>query len=81
MAEAILGTDAQEFLNSELGQTILGFARLEKEEALDQLKNVSSWRRKRIQDLQARVWRAESFESWLVGLIQAGQVAIEQLDE
>ena len=81
MAEAILGTDAKEFINSELGKVVLGFARQERDDALEKLKSVSPWRRNRIRDLQVRVWRAESFEGWLVGLIQAGQVAIEQLQE
>jgi hypothetical protein len=80
MAEAILGTDAQEFLNSELGQTILGFARMERDEAMEKLKTCAVWRKTRIRQLQNDIWKAESFEAWMVGLIQAGQVAIEQLE-
>lgn len=81
MAEAILGQEAQEFLNTELGQFLIGRANQEKKDALEQLARVSPWRRNRIRDLQARVWRAESFLVWLAELITSGRQAEGVLEE
>lgn len=81
MAQAMLGKDAEEFASSPVGEYLLGRARQEADEALALLKSVSPWRRNRIRDLQARVWRAESVESWLAELIVEGQQAIRVIDE
>lgn len=80
IAEAILGRDAQEFVNTELGQYLVGRANQEKKDALEQLARVSVWRRNRIRDLQARVWRAESFLVWMAELITSGRQAEQALD-
>ena len=84
MAEAILGRDAQDFLNTELGRYLVGRAEAEKADALEQLARVSPWRRNRIRQLQNEVWRAESVVSWLAEIISAGRDAenvLEQLGE
>ena len=81
MAEAILGQDANEFLNTELGQYLVGRANQEKKDALEQLARVSVWRKNRIRDLQARVWRAESFLIWIAELITSGKQAEGVLEE
>ena len=80
-AEAVLGKDAEEFLGSEIGRYILGRAEQEEKEAIDALAVVSSWRRNRIRELQAQVWRARSVKQWLGELIQAGHQAQMQLVE
>lgn len=79
-AEAVLGKDAEEFLKSELGRYIIGRAEEEERDAIDKLSTVSSWRRGRIRDLQAQIWRARSIKSWLAEMIQAGKQAELQLD-
>jgi hypothetical protein len=79
VAEALLGREAQEFVNTELGQFLVGRANLEKKDALEQLGRVSPWRRNRIRDLQARVWRAESFLVWIAELITLGTQAEQAL--
>ena len=81
MAQAILGRDAEDFIKSELGRYLIGCADQEKKDALVQLARVSPWRRNRIRDLQARVWRAESFLSWLAELIKVGRQAESVLTE
>lgn len=81
MAEAILGQDAQEFVKTELGRYILGRARQEKAEALEQLGRVSPWRRNRIRQLQNEVWRADSIAGWLSELITSGRQAEAVLEE
>lgn len=80
-AEAVLGKDAEEFLGSELGRYVVGRAEQEEKEAIDALAVVSSWRRNRIRELQAQVWRARSVKHWLGELIQAGHQAQMQLVE
>lgn len=81
VAEAILGKDAEEFLNTELGRYLIGRAEQEASEATQQLKDVWSWRSKKIQELQNKIWRAESVQSWLADLIISGRQAMETLDE
>jgi hypothetical protein len=81
MAEAILGRDAEEFLASELGRYLIGRADQEIEEAQDALAKVSPWRRNRIRDLQAQIWRAKSVKGWLAELVTNGKAAEAALDE
>ena len=75
MAHAILGRDAEEFFNSDLGRYVKGRAEAEKTEALEQLSRVSPWRRNRIRQLQNEVWRAESVVAWIAELITLGEQA------
>lgn len=81
LAEAVLGRDAEDFCRSELGQFILGRCDQEIAEAQDKLNRVSSWRRRRIQELQNEVWRAKSVKGWLVELISNGRAAEAALNE
>lgn len=80
-AEAVLGKDAEDFLKSELGRYLLGRAEQEERDAIDKLATVSSWRRNRIRELQAHIWRARSVRGWLLELIQSGKQAEMQLEE
>lgn len=81
LAEAVLGRDAEEFLNTELGRFIMGRCEQEIAEAQDALSRVSPWRRRRIQALQNEVWRAQSVKGWLGELISNGRSAEAALDE
>lgn len=80
-AEAILGKDAEEFVQSELGQFVIGRADQEIAEAMHELKNCHPWRTRKIKELQNRIWRAEQFQGWLAELITRGRQAISQLEE
>lgn len=80
-AEAIVGKDAEDFANSDIGKYIIGCAEMEANEAMDKLKTVFPWRRRRIQELQNQIWRAESLQSWLAELIIKGRQAQQQLEE
>lgn len=75
IAEAMLGKDAEEFLNSDVGRYLLARAKEEIEQAQDELSSVSPWRRNRIKQLQSQVWRARSVKQWLAELITAGRQA------
>ena len=81
LAEAVLGRDAEEFLKGEIGRYVIGRCEQERDEALCLLAVVSPWRRNRIRQLQAQVWRAESLKGWLVDLVTAGRQAEAVLAE
>lgn len=72
MAEAILGRDAAQFCRSELGQVLIGRAKAEKDDALQELAKTSPWRIFKGFELRNAAWRAESFEKWLGELIVNG---------
>jgi len=80
-AEAMLGKDAEDFIQSEIGQYVIGCAEQEIAEAADQLKRVHPWRTRRIRELQNQVWRAESFQTWLAELVMRGRQALTTLEE
>lgn len=80
-AEAMLGKDAEEFLKTDLGRYLLAKAREEELEAFDALAMTSTWRRRRIRELQNRVWRARQFKDWLAEMIVIGQQALQQLEQ
>jgi hypothetical protein len=75
MAEAILGDDAEKFLKTDLGKYLIESAEQETTEALHILKTVDPNDKVKITELQNKIWRAESFKDWLVGLINAGSDA------
>jgi hypothetical protein len=80
-AEAAMGRDALDFLKTDLGRYLVGCAKQEAEDATHELKTVWPWRKRRITELQNRIWRAESFSGWLADLILQGKAAEMQLDE
>lgn len=80
-AEAVLGRDAQEFLNSELGRYLTGMCENEEKLASEELSRVSPWRRNRIRQLQNEIWRARSVRQWLGEIIQAGKQAEHSLED
>ena len=79
-AEAILGKDAEDFFKKDLGRYILARVDEEERDAMEALANTSPWRRRRIADLQAKVWRARSFKGWLSEMIVSGRQALQQLE-
>lgn len=79
-AEAILGKEASDFAESDIGRYLIGRCDQEIAEAQEKLNVVSSWRTKRITQLQNEIWRATSLKSWLAELIQAGRQAEKLLE-
>lgn len=61
---------------------MLARAEEEEQEALDALANIRPWltSRRRIAELQAKLWRARSFRNWLAEMITSGRQALQQLD-
>lgn len=81
VATAMMGQDAEDFVKSNIGRYLVGCAEQEKEEALVALSGVLPWRRRRIQELQNKIWRSDSFLQWISELILTGRQAIQTLDE
>ena len=81
IAEAVLGRDAQEFLASEIGRYLLGRAQMDEREAMESLVSVKWWRRRRIIELQSRIYRARSVRRWLAEIITDGRQAESVLEE
>lgn len=81
LAEGVLGKDAEQWLNTELGKTVLGLAEMEAQEALEELKTVKPWRWLRIRELQNMVWLADHFQSYLTQLIIRGRQAIHTMEQ
>jgi hypothetical protein len=79
-AEGMLGRDAEEFIESELGRFMIGRAEQEIADAMNELKTCYPWRTRRIKELQNRIWRAESFQNWLGELVVRGHQALQQLE-
>lgn len=77
---AVFGKMVENFLGSEMGDYLLGKAKAEEEEALRDLLRTASWRRRRIQELQNKVWRAQQFQVWLADAIVEGQQATKLLE-
>lgn len=80
LEQGAFGVEAQEFLDSPLGRVLIAQAHEEAREALSTLRKVSPWRRRKITELQNAVWRAESFEGWLRGIVVVGQQAVAEYD-
>lgn len=75
-----IGLDVQAFLNSDLGQHILDRARDEALEAMNALKQIAPTKTDEIRELQNTIYRAESFEGWLIEALDIGRVSEEQLE-
>lgn len=80
LEQGALGAEAQDFLDSPLGRVVMTQARMEAMEALSKLRTVYPWRRRKIQELQNAVWRAEAFEGWLRGIVATGRHALNEYD-
>ncbi len=81
METAILGKQADMFLKSDVGQYLLARADERCQNAYKALKVVSPLRERRVRDLQAEIWKCESFRQWLVDAINEGQYAEEEMLE
>ena len=72
LREVSIGLQAETFLGSDVGKYLVSRAEGERDAALDELKTVNPNDPEAIMELQAKVWRAESVQTWIAELIQAG---------
>ncbi len=80
-ATAAIGRDAEEFVQTDLGQTLIGMAQQHVHEAVESLKKAKPDDVEAIRSAQNEIWKAESFEAWLNELVIAGKQALAQLEE
>lgn len=66
------GLDVEAFVKSPIGVYLADRAESEINDAMEQLKVADPENPKAIRDLQARIWRADSFQRWLAEAIQDG---------
>lgn len=78
-AEALIGDEADAFMRSELGRTLLGIAEQDAAEAMEHLKRISPSETDKIREYQNTIWLAERFKGWLVELFDRGEQAIKIL--
>lgn len=81
LEEARLGIDTEDFVKSNVGQAMLRIARQDAEDAKQRLATVHPWRSRAIRQYQTQVWQAQSFEEYLVTLVERGRQAVHQLQE
>lgn len=78
---ATFGREVENFLRSPIGDYLVKRSEEEIAAAVENLKTVQPWRRRRIQALQNEIKIAEKFQVWLADSIAAGHQAIQQLQE
>lgn len=81
VAEIDLGSQAKDFIHSELGRHLVGCLHQEILLAQEELARIWPWRWRRIQVLQNRIWRSQFMLSWLRDLILSGKSADGVLQE
>lgn len=76
-AQAIIGDDAEEFVQSELGRTVLGMAKQDLEAAIHEFDKAKVTDTERLMELKVEIRAAKRFEQYLVELITRGREALE----
>ena len=83
-----LGLDADEFLRGNVGQALVGKARDQAMEAMEELKTISRAEFDtseafcaKLTKIQGTIERAENFEGWVHELIQEGRNAEELVQQ
>lgn len=78
---AVFGAQVEQFLESDIGQYLIGQAEEEYEQAMQELAVVAPWRRRRIQQLQNQAKVAGSIQQWLAMAIENGHQATQLLED
>lgn len=81
---AVIGEQARQFLQTDLGDYLLKRAQSQIESATDELKRVSPrwmWGRKKIERLQGQIAVAENTINWLAEAITEGDAATKILED
>lgn len=78
---AQFGKQVEIFLLSDVGKYLLQCADLEEENAVKQLKICDPYDPNAIQEVQNKIWRAESVRKWLEDAVLAGLQALEIIED
>jgi hypothetical protein len=73
------GIEVESFLSGKVGGFLINRAHMEIDAAVEELKRADPYDAVKIQELQNRIWRAESIDKWLAEKIQEGWNAEEHL--
>lgn len=73
------GQEAEAFLQSSLGRSLVQCAEAEMATAIEEIKTVDPTDAKAVTLLQNRIWRAESVQRWIAQIIQEGWNAEAEL--
>lgn len=73
----LIGDDAEEFVQSPLGQKVIELARQEVDAATLDFRDANLTDDKKLREIQNRIWRATQFEAWLQEIILRGREALE----
>lgn len=76
-AQVIIGDDAETFISSELGRTLVGMAEQDVKSAMIEFESCDLTDSKAIAKIQQDLRVARKFEAYLVELIQRGREALE----
>lgn len=77
---AVFGKQVEEFLQSDIGDYLLKQSEFNANQAINELKSVSPWRRNRIRHLQNKIRISEDFQNWLAEAYAAGKQAMNNLE-
>ena len=77
---AVFGKQVEDFLQSDIGDYLIKRSQAQAEEALEELKRVWPWRRRRIQQLQNRIKVAEDFQLWLGYAVASGHQSMTRIE-
>ena len=80
-AEAHLGIEARDFLNSDLGRVLRGYALQKIAECKDDLLKTPAWRKRKIQQLQNEAAVADQFLSFIREALLRGSLAEQNLQQ
>lgn len=75
-AQVLIGDDAEKFVETELGRTILGMAKQDVEAAVIAFADADASDLSKIRELQLQIRQGQKFERYLVELIQRGREAL-----
>lgn len=78
---AVLGQQAEDFLNDPIGSYLLKQSRSDEAEAMEMLKKHDPHDWRGIQALQNRIAVAENFQVWIGIAIREGAQALNQIEE
>jgi hypothetical protein len=80
-AEILIGDDAEQFLGSELGRTVLGMAEQDLLAAAESLDSVSLTNQDKLIDLKVEIRVSKRFKSYLRELIDRGREALASSEQ
>ena len=81
---AVFGKQVENFLEGDIGKYLVKRAEEQAEESIEKLKHVNPWSifaRRKVQELQNKIWVAESIQQWLADAVIDGLQATNLLEE